>query len=58
MDLDEAFKVVGEFGPYQKRAVAVLVLTQVSEFKNVFFMMNVNPESVCTVSLQSAVETR
>ncbi|XP_035519345.1 solute carrier family 22 member 15 [Morone saxatilis] len=29
MDLEEAFKVVGEFGPYQKRAVAVLVLTQV-----------------------------
>ncbi|XP_069033334.1 solute carrier family 22 member 15 isoform X1 [Embiotoca jacksoni] len=29
MDLEEAFKTVGEFGPYQKRAVAVLVLTQV-----------------------------
>uniref|UniRef100_A0A8C9Z6Q0 Solute carrier family 22 member 15 n=1 Tax=Sander lucioperca TaxID=283035 RepID=A0A8C9Z6Q0_SANLU len=29
MDLEEAFQVVGEFGPYQKRAVAVLVLTQV-----------------------------
>ncbi|XP_042358128.1 solute carrier family 22 member 15 [Plectropomus leopardus] len=29
MDLEEAFHVVGEFGPYQKRAVAVLVLTQV-----------------------------
>ncbi|XP_039478064.1 solute carrier family 22 member 15 [Oreochromis aureus] len=29
MDLDEALKFVGEFGPYQKRAVAVLVLTQV-----------------------------
>lgn len=52
MDLDEAFKVVGEFGPYQKRAVAVLVLTQVSVFKNVFFyMMNANPESVPTVPL-------
>lgn len=34
MDLDEAFQVVGEFGPYQKRAVAVLVLTQVSSSKN------------------------
>lgn len=31
MDLEEAFQVVGEFGPYQKRAVAVLVLTQVRE---------------------------
>lgn len=31
MDLEEAFQVVGEFGPYQKRAVAVLVLTQVCE---------------------------
>ncbi|XP_010768637.1 solute carrier family 22 member 15, partial [Notothenia coriiceps] len=29
MDLEEAFQVVGEFGPYQQRAVAVLVLTQV-----------------------------
>ncbi|KAM8858410.1 solute carrier family 22 member 15 [Spinachia spinachia] len=29
MDLEEALKVVGEFGPYQRRAVAVLVLTQV-----------------------------
>uniref|UniRef100_A0A3Q4GIT7 Solute carrier family 22 member 15 n=1 Tax=Neolamprologus brichardi TaxID=32507 RepID=A0A3Q4GIT7_NEOBR len=29
MDLEEALKLVGEFGPYQKRAVAVLVLTQV-----------------------------
>uniref|UniRef100_A0A4W6BR64 Solute carrier family 22 member 15 n=1 Tax=Lates calcarifer TaxID=8187 RepID=A0A4W6BR64_LATCA len=29
MDLEDAFQVVGEFGPYQKRAVAVLVLTQV-----------------------------
>ncbi|XP_030297727.1 solute carrier family 22 member 15 [Sparus aurata] len=29
MDLEEAYQVVGEFGPYQKRAVAVLVLTQV-----------------------------
>uniref|UniRef100_A0A3P8NCF8 Major facilitator superfamily (MFS) profile domain-containing protein n=1 Tax=Astatotilapia calliptera TaxID=8154 RepID=A0A3P8NCF8_ASTCA len=29
MDLEDALKLVGEFGPYQKRAVAVLVLTQV-----------------------------
>ncbi|KAK2824686.1 hypothetical protein Q5P01_021861 [Channa striata] len=29
MDLEEAFQVVGEFGPYQKRAVAVLIVTQV-----------------------------
>ncbi|KAF3707904.1 Solute carrier family 22 member 15-like [Channa argus] len=29
IDLEEAFKVVDKFGPYQKRAVAVLVLTQV-----------------------------
>ncbi|XP_059215986.1 solute carrier family 22 member 15 [Centropristis striata] len=29
MDLEEAFLSVGEFGSYQKRAVAVLVLTQV-----------------------------
>ncbi|KAM9306108.1 solute carrier family 22 member 15-like [Pholidichthys leucotaenia] len=29
MDLEEAFQVVGEFGPYQKRAVAVLTVTQV-----------------------------
>ncbi|XP_030603440.1 solute carrier family 22 member 15 [Archocentrus centrarchus] len=29
MDLEEALKLVGEFGPYQRRAVAVLVLTQV-----------------------------
>ncbi|XP_074532585.1 solute carrier family 22 member 15 [Halichoeres trimaculatus] len=28
MDLEEALQVVGEFGPYQKRAVAVLLLTQ------------------------------
>lgn len=29
MDIEAAFHTVGEFGPYQKRAVAVLVLTQV-----------------------------
>ncbi|KAM4591540.1 solute carrier family 22 member 15 isoform 2-T2 [Odontesthes bonariensis] len=29
MDIEAAFHVVGEFGPYQKRAVAVLVLAQV-----------------------------
>uniref|UniRef100_A0A3P8T6Y2 Solute carrier family 22 member 15 n=1 Tax=Amphiprion percula TaxID=161767 RepID=A0A3P8T6Y2_AMPPE len=29
MDLEEAFQIVGEFGPYQRRAVTVLVLTQV-----------------------------
>ncbi|KAM4607134.1 solute carrier family 22 member 15 isoform 2-T2 [Polymixia lowei] len=29
MDLEEAYQLVGEFGPYQKRAVAVLVLIQV-----------------------------
>ncbi|XP_061546054.1 solute carrier family 22 member 15 isoform X5 [Phycodurus eques] len=29
MDVEEAFQVVGEFGAYQKRAVAVLALTQV-----------------------------
>ncbi|XP_029031542.1 solute carrier family 22 member 15 isoform X2 [Betta splendens] len=29
MDLEAAFQAVGEFGPYQQRAVAVLVLTQV-----------------------------
>lgn len=29
MDVDEAFRVVGEFGPFQKRAVFVLSLTQV-----------------------------
>ena len=33
MDVEEAFQVVGEFGPYQRRAVAVLVLTQVSYLK-------------------------
>lgn len=36
MDLEEAFQVVGAFGPYQKRAVGVLVLTQVSVFKRRF----------------------
>ncbi|KAG7501338.1 solute carrier family 22 member 15 isoform X2 [Solea senegalensis] len=29
MDLEDAFQVVGEFGRYQKRAVTLLVLTQV-----------------------------
>ncbi|XP_028278777.1 solute carrier family 22 member 15-like [Parambassis ranga] len=29
MDSEEAFQTVGEFGPYQKRAVAVLVFAQV-----------------------------
>ncbi|PWA20131.1 hypothetical protein CCH79_00017709 [Gambusia affinis] len=29
MDIETAFHTVGEFGPYQKRAVTVLVLTQV-----------------------------
>ncbi|XP_030011254.1 solute carrier family 22 member 15 isoform X1 [Sphaeramia orbicularis] len=29
MNLEEAFQIVGEFGPYQKRAVTILVLTQV-----------------------------
>ncbi|KAM9726848.1 LOW QUALITY PROTEIN: solute carrier family 22 member 15 [Menidia menidia] len=29
MDIEAAFQIVGEFGPYQKRAVAVLVLAQV-----------------------------
>lgn len=30
MDVEEAFRTVGEFGPYQKQAVAIIVLTQVS----------------------------
>lgn len=29
MDIEGAFRVVGEFGSYQKRAVALLALTQV-----------------------------
>ncbi|CAN9499522.1 unnamed protein product [Ophioblennius macclurei] len=29
MDVDEAFRAAGEFGPYQKRAVSVLLLIQV-----------------------------
>ncbi|XP_013878466.1 solute carrier family 22 member 15 isoform X1 [Austrofundulus limnaeus] len=29
MDIEAAFQIVGEFGPYQKRAVTVLVLSQV-----------------------------
>lgn len=29
MDVDEAFRTVGEFGPYQKQAVAIVVFTQV-----------------------------
>uniref|UniRef100_H2U423 Solute carrier family 22 member 15 n=1 Tax=Takifugu rubripes TaxID=31033 RepID=H2U423_TAKRU len=29
MDVEEAFRTVGEFGPYQKQAVAIIVLTQV-----------------------------
>ncbi|XP_075996597.1 solute carrier family 22 member 15 isoform X5 [Genypterus blacodes] len=29
MDVDEALQLVGEFGPYQRRAVTVLLLTQV-----------------------------
>ncbi|XP_077469039.1 solute carrier family 22 member 15 isoform X2 [Stigmatopora argus] len=29
MDVEEAFQIVGEFGAYQKRAVAILALTQV-----------------------------
>ncbi|XP_028324337.1 solute carrier family 22 member 15 isoform X1 [Gouania willdenowi] len=29
MDVDEALRSVGEFGPYQRRSVSVLVLTQV-----------------------------
>lgn len=29
MDLEEAFRVVGEFGSYQKQAVAAIVVTQV-----------------------------
>lgn len=33
MDLEEAFQIVGDFGAYQKRAVAVLVLTQVGKRK-------------------------
>ena len=38
MDVDAAFLVVGEFGPYQKRAVAVLVVTQVSKAQTVVFL--------------------
>lgn len=38
MDLDEAFQVVGEFGAYQKKAVAVLALTQVSVSLNVCYL--------------------
>lgn len=34
MDLEAALHVVGDFGPFQKRAVAVLVLTQVSLSQN------------------------
>lgn len=29
MDLEEALQVVGEFGPYQKQAIVILLLTQV-----------------------------
>lgn len=32
MDIEEAFRTVGEFGPYQKQAVAIVVLTQVGWF--------------------------
>lgn len=32
MDVEEAFRTVGEFGPYQKQAVAIIVLTQVGLF--------------------------
>lgn len=39
MDLEEAFQVVGEFGPYQQRAVAVLVLTQVCALKQIYIYM-------------------
>lgn len=44
MDLEEALKLVGEFGPYQKRAVAVLVLTQVSGGENRPFVWAERPE--------------
>lgn len=32
MDLEEAFRTVGEFGPFQKQALAIVVLTQVGLF--------------------------
>lgn len=32
MDVEEAFRTVGEFGPYQKQAVSIIVLTQVGLF--------------------------
>lgn len=32
MDLDEAFRTVGEFGLYQKQALAIVVLAQVGLF--------------------------
>ncbi len=38
MDLEEALHVVGEFGPYQKRAVTVLLLAQVG---NVIFYLKI-----------------
>lgn len=46
MDLEEAFQVVGEFGPYQKRAVVVLVLTQVCERNREDVLMRNRPAAV------------
>lgn len=56
MDLEEAFQLVGEFGPYQKRAVAVLVLTQVGKretgcFNGVLQPNNPGSAAVITAAL-------
>uniref|UniRef100_A0A667Y210 Solute carrier family 22 member 15 n=1 Tax=Myripristis murdjan TaxID=586833 RepID=A0A667Y210_9TELE len=44
MDLEEAFQVVGEFGPYQRRAVAGLVLLQVYMACQSMLIVLVGPE--------------
>ncbi|KAF0027841.1 hypothetical protein F2P81_020582 [Scophthalmus maximus] len=52
MDVDDALQVVGEFGPYQKRAVAVLFLTQVSVRTNVVSSVSGSGVQLCVCVLQ------
>jgi hypothetical protein len=35
MELEDAFRAVGEFGPYQRRAVGLLVLLQVLQYNSI-----------------------
>lgn len=58
MDVEEAFRTVGEFGPYQKQAVAIIVLTQVGLFVFFFYLDFLVRWHVCVNTAANEEECR